>query len=178
MPPLKVGTHPAPQGPGRLRFCGGLDGVTWVEPIGGGLLNRSQTNKPSVEPGVGKLVLFGIVVKAQVLFTRRPDGLFGRQVPAGSVLGTCCRQFAESSGSLPLTSKKGAGGGAPSLIAAEVGRDRSQPPFSASGADGRGHRQKKKKKKPAGSLPGHLPGSGPVAAAQRGGYRFGCIPTP
>ena len=43
--------------------------------------------------------------------------------------------------------KKGAGGGAPSLIAAEVGRDRSQPPFSAFGADGRGHRQKKKKKK-------------------------------
>ena len=43
--------------------------------------------------------------------------------------------------------KKGAGGGAPSLVAAEVGRDRSQPPFSAFGADGRGHRQKKKKKK-------------------------------
>ena len=43
--------------------------------------------------------------------------------------------------------KKGAGGGAPSLIAAEVGRDRSQPPFSAFGADGKGHRQKKKKKK-------------------------------
>ena len=41
---------------------------------------------------------------------------------------------------VPLTSKKGAGGGAPSLIAAEVGRDRSQPPFSAFGADGRGHR--------------------------------------
>ena len=43
--------------------------------------------------------------------------------------------------------KKGAGGGAPSLIAAEVGRDRSQPPFSAFGADGQGHRQKKRKKK-------------------------------
>ena len=42
--------------------------------------------------------------------------------------------------------KRERGGGAPSLIAAEVGRDRSQPPFSASGADGRGHRQKKKKK--------------------------------
>ena len=41
---------------------------------------------------------------------------------------------------VPLTPKKGAGGGAPSLVAAEVGRDRSQPPFSAFGADGRGHR--------------------------------------
>ena len=38
----------------------------------------------------------------------------------------------------PLTPKKGVGGEAPALIAAEVGRDRSQPPFSASGADGRG----------------------------------------
>ena len=36
----------------------------------------------------------------------------------------------------PLTPKKGVGGGAPSLIAAEAGRDRSQPPFSAFGADG------------------------------------------
>ena len=67
---------------------------------------------------------------------------------------------------MPLTPQKGAGGGAPSLIAAEVGRDRSQPPFSAFGADGRGHRQKKKKKKlPESSrqLPTACPGSQPVS---------------
>ena len=71
---------------------------------------------------------------------------------------------------MPLTSKKGAGGGAPSLIAAEVGRDRSQPPFSASGADGRGHRQKKKKKRKKaavifGKLPG-IPSKLPAAASK------------
>ena len=50
-----------------------------------------------------------------------------------------------------FTPQKGALGGAPSLVAAEVGRDRSQPPFSAFGADGRGHHMKKKKKKPVGN---------------------------
>ena len=80
----------------------------------------------------------------------RPTGEYVLSlVPSLSLLGGGDRPGERQE---PLTPNKGAGGGAPSLIAAEVGHDRSQPPCSAFGAAGRGHQTKKKKKKKTGSF--------------------------
>ena len=145
-PTLRCSARPArgrKKGAGARDACYNAPPIAWLTPRRHGGRGTRPVLKPSSAQHRGRL-------------GRQQAGTESNPQP-GPLASTSCawtlpfdslvEGTAPGSGKSLSPPEKGVGGGVPSLIAAEAGRDRSQPPFSAFGADGRGHHMKKKKKK-------------------------------